>query len=46
MFLEAYGEIETRKLNLIKNDLDEQFFKKAEEILENYQITDLELKNN
>ncbi|MBT0879525.1 hypothetical protein AVBRAN12640_04610 [Campylobacter sp. RM12640] len=45
MFLEACGEIETRKLDPIKNDLDEQFFKRAEEVLENYQITpDLELK--
>ena len=45
MFLEACGEIETRKLDPIKNDLDEQFFKRAEEIIENYQITpDLELK--
>lgn len=45
MFLEACGIVETKKLESVKNNLDYEGLKVAEEIIENYQITpDLELK--
>lgn len=45
MFLESCGEIETRKVYPIKNDLDRKAYEKAVKVLNEYQITpDLELK--